>query len=143
MGKLNIKKAYIISVLGILAISFVAFGGDNYTLGTQHNELTKEKIKNTINLVSYLKAEKNHNDNSKIITAKSAEDLVREYMIKNLGPDTICEFDHEEVLHDVKYFVVHVYDVVVDHTATLAWYYVNENTGEIFNGTFGDLVPVN
>ena len=77
------------------------------------------------------------------ITTKSAEDIVRKLVLKDSNLDTLSKFDHEQTVDGVKYFVIHVYDVVVDHTATWGWYYVDQNTGKVFDGTMGDLTPMN
>lgn len=77
------------------------------------------------------------------ITTKSAENIVRKLVLKDSNLDTLSKFDHEQTVDGVKYFVIHVYDVVVDHTATWGWYYVDQNTGKVFDGTMGDLTPMN
>lgn len=76
------------------------------------------------------------------ITTTSSEDIVRKLVIKDLNSKTIIQFDHEETVDGVKYFVIHVYDIVVDHTATTGWYYVNQDNGKVFDGTYGDLIPM-
>jgi tetratricopeptide (TPR) repeat protein len=77
------------------------------------------------------------------ITTTSSEDIVRKLVIKDLNSKTLSQFDHEETVDGVKYFVIHVYDIVVDHTATRGWYFVNQNNGKVFDGTNGDLIPMN
>ncbi|MGH4117504.1 tetratricopeptide repeat protein [Clostridium sp.] len=77
------------------------------------------------------------------ITTKSATDIVRKLVLEDSDSKTLSQFDHEETVDGVKYFVIHVYDVVVDHTATRGWYYVNQNNGKVFDGTYGDLIPMN
>jgi tetratricopeptide (TPR) repeat protein len=77
------------------------------------------------------------------ITTKSAEEIVRKLVIKDQNSSTKSQFDHEETVAGVKYFVIHVYDVVVDHTATWGWFYVNQKNGKVYDGTLGDLKPVN
>lgn len=76
------------------------------------------------------------------ITTTSSEVIVRKLVIKDLNSKTISQFDHEETVDGVKYFVIHVYDIVVDHTATRGWYYVNKDNGKVFDGTNGDLIPM-
>ncbi|MCJ7688666.1 MAG: hypothetical protein MUO60_05025, partial [Clostridiaceae bacterium] len=80
---------------------------------------------------------------SSIITTKSAEDIVRKLVLKDSDSETIIRFDHEDTVDGVKYFVIQVYDIVVDHTATRGWYFVNKNNGKVFDGTYGDLIPMN
>ncbi|MEK6263372.1 MAG: tetratricopeptide repeat-containing protein [Clostridium sp.] len=77
------------------------------------------------------------------ITTTSAVDIVKNLVLKDSDSKTISQFDHEETVDGVKYFVIHVYDVVVDHTATRGWYFVNQNNGKVFDGTNGDLIPMN
>ena len=170
MYKGNIKNIGILSVLGILVIIAVGFGGHKYAMATQYDSLiknankcmdnsqydkaiglfqqslsynTKDNIENSIRLVQCFSEAKKEYEDSVNITAKSVEDIIKEFMIKDSSLDTICEFDHEEILDGVKYFVVHVYEVVLDHTATWGWYYVNQSNGQVFDGTYGNLVPMN
>jgi len=77
------------------------------------------------------------------ITTSSAAAIVRKLVLKDSNSMTLSEFDHETTVDGVKYFVIHVYDIVVDHTATWGWYYVNQNNGKVFDGTLGDLKPMN
>jgi tetratricopeptide (TPR) repeat protein len=77
------------------------------------------------------------------ITTTSAVEIVKNLVLKDSDSKTISQFDHEETVDGVKYFVIHVYDVVVDHTATRGWYFVNQNNGKVFDGTNGDLIPMN
>jgi tetratricopeptide (TPR) repeat protein len=77
------------------------------------------------------------------ITTKSAEEIVRKLALKDSDSKTISQFDHEKTVDGVKYFVIHVYDIVLDHTATRGWYFVNQNNGKVFDVTDGDLIPVN
>ncbi|NNU78382.1 tetratricopeptide repeat protein [Clostridium estertheticum] len=70
-----------------------------------------------------------------IITAASAEGIVRNLVLKNPIKNHFCKFDHEENIDGVKYFVIHGYQLVVDHTATWGWYYVNQNNGKVFKGS--------
>lgn len=62
------------------------------------------------------------------ITSQEAEQRVRQYLVnhKKYVPSRI-EYDHE----DGNSYVIHCYDIVVDHTATSGWYYVNKTTGNI------------
>jgi len=73
------------------------------------------------------------------ITTKYAENLVRNLVIGSSNSKTISEYDHEETINGVNYFVIHVYDVVYDdatssHTSTWGWYYVNPNNGKVYKG---------
>ncbi len=65
---------------------------------------------------------------AKTITPVKAEQMVKEYLTKR-GEyiPSIIQVDHE----DGESYVVHCYDIVVDHTATSGWYYVNKKTGKI------------
>ena len=170
MNKKNIRKMSILSVLGILVIIGVSFVGHKYTMATQYENLIKDankymdnsqydkaislfqqslsynpedNIENSIRLVQCFSEVKKEYEDASNITSKSVEDIIKEFMIKDSSLDTICEFDHEEILDGVKYFVVHVYEVVLDHTATWGWYYVNQSNGQVFDGTYGNLVPMN
>jgi hypothetical protein len=67
-------------------------------------------------------------DNTTYMTPTEAEQKVRQYLINNgkYVPSKI-EYDHEEN----NAYVIHCYDIVVDHTATSGWYYVDKSTGNI------------
>ena len=77
------------------------------------------------------------------IDTTSAESIVRKLVLEDSNLNTRCVFDHEETIDGVKYFVIHVYDNMDDHTATWGWYYVNQSNGNVFDGTYGDLTPIN
>ena len=170
MSKMNIRKISIPLVVGVLVINIVGFFGHKYTMATQYNSLindankymdnsqydkaialfqqslsynTEDNIENSIRIVQCFNEVKKEYEDASNITSKSVEDIIKEFMIKDSSLDTICEFDHEEILDGVKYFVVHVYEVVLDHTATWGWYYVNQSNGQVFDGTYGNLVPMN
>ena len=68
---------------------------------------------------------------SRPLTKKEAEDLVRNYLQLEDRPEVKVQFDHEE---DGRY-VIHVYEIVgsgeESHTATLGWYYVDPKTQKI------------
>lgn len=62
------------------------------------------------------------------ITSAKAEELIKKYLLNNGKYVTsIIEVEHEEN----NQYVVHCYDIIVDHTATSGWYYVNKTTGNI------------
>lgn len=62
------------------------------------------------------------------ISESSAEQLVINYLKENNKYiPSIIEVDHEEG----DQYVVHCYDIVVDHTATSGWYYVSKYDGTI------------
>lgn len=65
---------------------------------------------------------------SNTITSDKAEQLVRQYLINNsLYVPSAIQYDHDEG----NFYVIHCYDIVVDHTATSGWYYVDKTTGNI------------
>lgn len=62
------------------------------------------------------------------VSESTAEILVINYLKENNKyVPSIIEVDHE----DENQYVVHCYDIVVDHTATSGWYYVNKIDGSI------------
>jgi tetratricopeptide (TPR) repeat protein len=76
------------------------------------------------------------------ITSSSAENIVKNLVAQYSSSNIMVRFDHEETRDGINYFVIQVYENMGDHIATSGWYYVNENDGQVFDGTFGDLVPV-
>jgi glucan-binding YG repeat protein len=62
------------------------------------------------------------------VTSDKAEQLVRQYLINNnLYVPKYIQYTFDEG----NSYVIHCYDIVVDHTATSGWYYVDKTTGSI------------
>lgn len=76
----------------------------------------------------YLNSSGAWTNNISYMSSAEAEQKVREYLI-NTGKyiPSIIEFDHEEN----NAYVIHCYDIIVDHTATSGWYYVDKSTGNV------------
>ncbi|NFH67626.1 tetratricopeptide repeat protein [Clostridium botulinum] len=75
--------------------------------------------------------EENKNLQGQITTKKKAEEIVKNKIgAGNNNIRAICE--GEEVRQGVSYYLVHVYEVVEDHTATMGWYYVRKDNGQVF-----------
>ncbi|AEB76899.1 hypothetical protein [Clostridium botulinum] len=71
---------------------------------------------------------------NKPVNKQQAEDMIKNY-IKSTSqeiPNLKVEYDHDDVKLGIKYFVIHVYCVVEDHTATMGWYYVNKQNGKCY-----------
>lgn len=69
---------------------------------------------------------------NKPVSKQQAEDKIKNY-IKSTSqeiPNLKVEYDHDDTKSGKKYFVIHVYCIVDDHTATMGWYYVNEQDGK-------------
>ena len=68
-------------------------------------------------------------------------ELAKNYYFKQNGSiPPIIEVDHES--EEGNTIVIHLYEVVVDHTATYDWYYIDRNTGKgtDFSGNEIDLL---
>ena len=75
--------------------------------------------------------EENKNLQGQLTTEKKAEEIVKNKVgTGNNNIKAICE--GEEVREGVSYYSVHVYEVVEDHTATMGWYYVRKDNGQVF-----------
>ncbi|HDK7166485.1 TPA: tetratricopeptide repeat protein [Clostridium botulinum] len=75
--------------------------------------------------------EENKNLQGQVTTKKKAEEIVKNKIgTGNNNIKAICE--GEEVRQGVSYYLVHVYEVVEDHTATMGWYYVRKDNGQVF-----------
>ncbi|SKA87582.1 hypothetical protein SAMN05428976_11018 [Clostridium sp. USBA 49] len=80
--------------------------------------------------------------NSKI-TSEDAEKIVNKYV----GGDNFkieCEYDHNDKRDGIEYYVIHAYEKMEDHVATIGWYYVNVNTGEAYEWDLikDELIPL-
>jgi len=72
------------------------------------------------------------------VTSKEAEDLVRKYIQANYpgyteNASSHIEYDHDDFANGEEVYVIHVYEVVVDHTATLGWIGVGKQTGNLYD----------
>lgn len=163
MKKLNIKKISIILIVLIIAGAFAMY---NYINSNNHNKFiaipnncTKNSNTNNVNTHKYNTSNnqqqyKNsskkdtNNVSSKILNSKDAENIVKKLINPSSNENTKVQFDHEQNVNGVNYFVIHVYDLIKDnenisHSATKGWYYVNPSTGKVFDGTLGDLESLN
>ncbi|RXT04315.1 copper amine oxidase N-terminal domain-containing protein [Ammoniphilus sp. CFH 90114] len=61
------------------------------------------------------------------VSIQQAEDLVRKHANIAKSSKTIVELDHV----DGDFYVIHVYDLVGQHTATRGWYEVEIKTGKV------------
>lgn len=61
------------------------------------------------------------------VSIQQAEDLVRKHANIAKSSKKIVEFDHV----DGDFYVIHVYDLVGQHTATSGWYEVEIKTGKV------------
>lgn len=77
------------------------------------------------------------------VSKEQAEELIRS--LKNFGTNIVCKYDHDDTKSDVEYYVIHVYENMSDHTATIGWFYVAKNTGKAFEWDLvaDTLVPIN
>lgn len=164
MGKLNIKKISIILIVLIIGGVFASYNyinSNNYNkLITAPNNCTKDSDENNSNNTTkkYTNnepkedkktSEKNvTNMHSKTLNIRDAENVVRKLVLSNSSKTTKVQFDHEQTVDGVKYLVIHVYDLIKDnentsHSATKGWYYVNPTNSKVFDGTLGNLDPLN
>lgn len=106
-------------------------------LSKNSNNGQKDEEKNTENN-SYLNAQ------SDTITKEKAEELTAMYY-KDKNNNTKFVFDHEDTRDNQKYYVIQVFDSMEDHSATVGWYYVNEENGKVYEWDLGEnkLIPVN
>ena len=71
-----------------------------------------------------------NNQNAKVSSAQ-AEEAVRKFV--DAGSNLIVEYDAEST--DGAAWIIHVYEVVDNHTATYGWYEVNKESGKIVDCT--------
>lgn len=75
------------------------------------------------------------------ITYKQAEALVKNYLlskkiISSQDKKLVIEFDHMDSANRKSYYVIHVYDNMTDHTATIGWYGIDINGDSIYDFLF-------
>ncbi|MBO8464317.1 MAG: hypothetical protein IAC13_10340 [Firmicutes bacterium] len=107
-----------------------------YTIiGDNHSE-TEKTVSVTVIKKEEVVVEEDSSSSSKIRNADEACDYIRKFVVLNgdYVPQYI-EFDHM----DEYGYVIHGYDIVVDHTATSFWYAVSED-GRIFDEIFSEYV---
>lgn len=91
------------------------------------NKMTSDK-KDQIEEIGNTSSKK---DDTQKLTAKQAEKIIS----KHIGGDSLkiqCTYDHNDKKDGIDYYVIHAYENMEDHVATIGWYYVNVNTGESF-----------
>lgn len=77
-----------------------------------------------------LESNKVQNSNG-MVTAEQAVQSAAKY-ISNKGENTKFSFDHEESRNGTDYYVIHAFEDMGDHVATLGWYYVEKNGGKVY-----------
>ncbi|WP_446898954.1 hypothetical protein ACSVC9_03405 [Clostridium sp. LBM24168] len=73
----------------------------------------------------------NHNNQNIAVTESSAVKLVK-YRVKGNNPNASFTFDHNEIKDNAEYYVIHAFDSMEDHGATIGWYYVNKSNGKVY-----------
>lgn len=71
------------------------------------------------------------NDQSAKVSSSQAEEAVREFV--DAGSGIHVEYDAQTT--DGTAWIIHVYEVIDNHTATYGWYEVNKQSGEIVDCT--------
>ncbi|KGM95075.1 hypothetical protein IRP63_01770 [Clostridium botulinum] len=129
-------------------------GNLKFTKEKKHNEVKQSQESMNKKRESYPQKSKNIEINSqtmnkninKRINNQQAEEMIKNY-IKSTSQEIAnlkVEYDHDDVKLGIKYFVIHVYCVVEDHTATMGWYYVNKQNGKCYKWdlTEDSLIPL-
>lgn len=95
--------------------------------------LEEENSKNVVNESenNSVKEKVNKDKNDGKITPEKSSKIVSKY-INSENPNIKCRYDHLEKKGGIDYYVVHMYESMQDHVATLGWYYVDVNTGKVF-----------
>jgi hypothetical protein len=66
----------------------------------------------------------------KIISDQAAQIIIK--YLRSENPEIKCEYDHTDKKDGINYYVIHAYEAMGDHVATIGWYYVNIHTGEAY-----------
>lgn len=77
------------------------------------------------------------------LTKEQAAELIRS--IKNFEGNIICKYDHDDTKANVEYYVIHAFESMPDHSATIGWYYVEKKSGKAFEWDLisDTLTPIN
>jgi len=130
------KKSTIILI--VIAVAIV-FGGGGYYLGTQRTEETTSTP--TVTVTTTVKASATTSNTvspSMTVTSTSVSKEQAIEKVRNLPavkdyltrvPQGIVEFDHEDAAANT--WVIHVYAMGADASATFNWYDVNKTNGDI------------
>ncbi len=75
------------------------------------------------------------------ITYKQAENLIRSYLlskklISNNDKKLVIQYDHMDKANGKNYYVIHVYDNMTDHTATMGWYGIDVYGDSVYDFLF-------
>jgi hypothetical protein len=100
----------------------------------------EEKVENKSNTDIILKENTKKDD----FTEGKAIEIVSK-IIKNKNPNLKVAYDHIQKRGGKNYFVIRVYDDMIDHISTLGWFYVQIETGKVFEWNLIEdiLIPMN
>lgn len=86
---------------------------------------------------------KNDDKNTQISPQKAIEIVSKS--VGNIGKKSKFEFDHEDRRDNIDYYVIHGFDSMEDHVATIGWYYVDKSSGKAYewNLVENKLTPLN
>lgn len=97
-------------------------------------DITTTEKPNTINTIETSSTV----EDKKEITEKEAIEKVK-IAIGDIADGFVLEYDHMDKKEGNTYYVIHFFEKVIDnketgesHQATVAWYYVDKNTGDVF-----------
>ncbi len=82
------------------------------------------------------------------ISTSRAEELVSEALIKLVwnSPDenAVFQYDSTQKVDGKEYYLIRGYDNMEDHTATFGWYFVDVNTGAVYDAgpAMNELIPL-
>ncbi|MCT8977752.1 hypothetical protein N4T77_14220 [Clostridium sp. CX1] len=78
------------------------------------------------------------------VTADQAVKIAAKY-VTNKGTNTKFSFDHEDSRNGVNYYVIHAFEDMGDHVATLGWYYIEKGYGKAYEWDLAEdqLIPLN
>lgn len=76
------------------------------------------------------------NSSTKITKEQSLE--IISTMISEKGSKAKCSYDHVEKRDGKEYHVIRVYEDMSDHIATLGWFFVQTDTGKVFEWDLTD-----
>lgn len=67
------------------------------------------------------------------ISTSRAEELVSEIIKVNPNGNAKILYDHTQKINGKEYYVIHGFESMEDHSATFGWYYVDVNTGDVYD----------
>lgn len=95
------------------------------------NELKNQYNKKTSESSSKEKPEQKRKPLKSVLNPEKACKIVAN-LLDNESDNFVYEYAKPDAIDGQMYYIIHVYSKVKNHTSTIGWYYVNKDTGEVY-----------